>query len=79
VAASETSASFAADRVDLVDEDDRSAQFPGGVEHVADPAGADAYEHLHEVRARDGHERHSRLACNGTGDERLTGSRRADQ
>ena len=48
-------------------------------EQVADPAGADADEHLHEVRAGDRHERHAGLAGHGPGDEGLAGARRADQ
>ena len=53
VAAAEAGAALAADRVDLVDEDDGPALLAGRLEQVADPARADADEHLHEVRAGD--------------------------
>ena len=79
VAAAEAGAALAADGVDLVDEDDRPAHLAGRLEQVADPAGADADEHLHEVRAGDRQERHAGLAGDGPGDEGLAGARRADQ
>jgi hypothetical protein len=41
--------------------------------------GADAHEHLDEVRSGDGEERHVRLAGDGTRDQRLTGAGRADE
>ncbi len=52
VAAAEAGAALAADRVDLVDEDDRPAHLAGLLEQVAHTAGADADEHLHEVASR---------------------------
>ena len=42
-------------------------------------AGADADEHLDEVRAADREERHVRLAGHRAGEQRLAGSRRAHQ
>ena len=51
VPAAEAGAPLAADGVDLVDEDDGRRLLAGRLEEVADPAGADADEHLHEVRA----------------------------
>ncbi len=57
VAAAEAGAALAADRVDLVDEDDARAVALGLVEQVADAAGADADEHLDELGARDAEER----------------------
>ena len=51
VAAAEAGAALAADGVDLVDEDDGPAHLAGRCEQVAHAAGADADEHLHEVRA----------------------------
>ena len=41
--------------------------------------GADADEHLDEVGAGDGEERHVRLAGDGAGQQRLAGAGRADQ
>ena len=79
VAATEAGAALAADGVDLVDEDDRPADLAGRLEQVAHAAGADADEHLHEVRARDRQERHARLAGDGPGDERLARARGTDE
>ena len=57
VAAAQARAAMAADGVDLVDEDDAGGVLLGLLEHVAHAAGADADEHLHEVRAGDGRRR----------------------
>ncbi len=65
VATAEAGAALAADRVDLVDEDDARRVALGLVEQVADAAGADAHEHLDELRAGDAEERHARLAGDG--------------
>ncbi len=70
---------MAADRVDLVDEDDAGRVLLALLEHVAHPAGADADEHLDEVGARDGEERHVRFAGDGAREQRLAGARRPDQ
>ena len=51
----------------------------GLLEQVADAAGADADEHLDEVRAGDRVERHARLAGDGAGQQRLAGAGRAVQ
>src|SRR5690606_4262213 len=79
IATAKACATVPADSVDLVDEDDAGRVLLGLLEHVADAAGADADEHLDEVRAGDGEERHVRLASNGAGEQRLAGARRADQ
>ena len=79
VAAAEAGAAMTADRVDLVDEDDAGRVLLRLLEHVADAGGADADEHLDEVRAGDGEERHVRLAGDGAGEQRLAGAGRADQ
>ena len=79
VAAAEAGAAMAADRVDLVDEDDAGRVLLGLLEHVAHAAGADADEHLDEVGARDGEERHVGLAGDGAGEQRLAGAGRADE
>ena len=57
VAAAEPGAAMAADGVDLVDEDDAGGVLLALHEEVTDARGADADEHLDEVRARDGEER----------------------
>ena len=79
VAAAHAGAAVAADGVDLVDEEDGGGVFLGGVEQVADPAGAHAHEHLDELRAVDGEEGHARLAGHGPAQQRLAGARRAHQ
>src|SRR5204863_5711492 len=46
------------------------------LEQVADARRADADEHLDEVGARDGEERHAGLAGDRAREQRLTGARR---
>ena len=65
VTAAEAGAAMAADRVDLVDEDDAGRVLLGLLEHVAHARGADADEHLDEVGAGDREERHLGLAGDG--------------
>ncbi len=72
-------AALAADRVDLIDEDDGRRVLLGLVEQVTHTRRAQTDEHLHEVGARHGVERHAGLACDGSRQQRLTGSRRAVQ
>src|SRR6185437_11732092 len=72
--AAEAGAAMAADRVDLVDEDDAGRMLLGLLEHVAYAAGAHAHEHLHEVRAGDREERHLGLARDGLGQQGLAGT-----
>src|SRR5690606_30773763 len=49
------------------------------LEEAANAAGADAYEHLHELRRADGEERRAGFAGDGAGEQRLTGAGRADE
>ncbi len=79
VAAAHAGAAVPADGVDLVDEDDGRGVRLGLLEQVADPAGADTDEHLDEVGAGDRVERHPRLAGDGAGEQRLTGTGRAEE
>ena len=79
VAAAHAGAAVPADGVDLVDEDDRRGVRLGLLEQVADPAGADADEHLDEVGAGDRVERHAGLAGDRAGQQRLAGAGRAVQ
>ncbi len=79
VTAAEARASMAADRVDLVDEDDRRRAGLRLLEEVAHACRAHPHEHLDEVRAADREEGHARLAGDGTGEQRLAGPRRAEQ
>ena len=79
VAAAEAGAALAADRVDLVDEDDAGRVALGLVEQVAHAGGADADEHLDELGAGDREEGHAGLAGDGAGEQRLAGAGRADE
>ena len=49
------------------------------LEQVAHARRAHADEHLHELRAADGEERHARLAGDRLGEQRLAGAGRADE
>src|SRR5919202_5918366 len=79
VASAESRTALPANRVDLVDEDDAGRVALGLVEQIANPAGADADEHLDELRAADAEEGDSGFACDGPGEEGLAGSRWSDQ
>ncbi len=79
VAAAQAGAAVTADGVDLVHEDDGRGAGLGLLEQVADAAGADADEHLDEVRAGDREERHAGLAGDGAGQQRLAGAGRAEE
>ena len=68
-----------ADGVDLVNEDQAGAVLLGALEEVADTAGADADEHLDELRTGEGEEGNTGLTRDGFGKQGFTGSRRANQ
>ena len=68
-----------ADGVDLVDEDDAGSLLACLTEEVTHLGRTHTDEHLHELRARNGEKRHPGLARNGSRDERLARTRRADQ
>ena len=72
-------AAMTADRVDFVDEDDAGRVLLGLLEHVADAAGAHADEHLDEVRAGNGEERHAGFTRDRLGEQGLASTRRAAQ
>ncbi len=79
VSADHAAAAGLAQGVQLVDEDDAGGLGLGLLEHVADPRGADADEHLDEVRAGEAKEGDARLAGDRLGQQRLARARRADQ
>src|SRR5665647_3582503 len=79
VPAAHAGAAVTANGVDLVDEDDAGRVLLGLREQVAHARGADADEHLDEVRAADAEERNARLAGDGPCEERLAGAGRAEQ
>ena len=68
-----------AERVELVDEDDARRLGFGLLEQIADAGGADADEHLDELRSAQAEERHVRFAGDGAREQRLAGPRRPDQ
>ncbi len=74
VTAAHAGAAVATDGVDLVDEHDGRGVLLGLLEQVADPAGADADEHLDEVGAGDRVERDAGLAGDRAGQQRLAGT-----
>ena len=79
VAAAQARATMATDGVDFVDEDDAGRVLLGLIEHVAHARGAHAHEHLHEVGARDGEERHVGFTSDSARDQRLAGARRSNE
>ena len=79
VAAADAGAAMAADRVDLVHEDDARRRLLRLLEQVAHAGRADADEHLDEVGAGDGEERHARLAGDRAREQRLAGAGRPVQ
>ena len=68
-----------AERVELVDEDDARRLGFGLLKEVADARGADADEHLDELRSAQAEERHVRLARHRAREQRLAGARGADE
>ena len=68
-----------ADRVELVDEDDRRRLLLRLAEQVAHARGADADDRLDELRGRHREERRARLAGDGPREQRLAGSGRPAQ
>ena len=79
VAAADARAAVPADRVDLVDEDDRRRPLLGLAEEIADAARADADEHLDEVRSRDREERHIGFPRDRAREQRLARAGRAEE
>jgi hypothetical protein len=79
IATAKTSAAVTADSIDLIDEDDARRILLCLIKHIAHTRCADADEHLDEVRARDGEERHIGFARNSARDQCLTRARRADK
>jgi hypothetical protein len=78
VATAEASAALPTDRVDLVDEDDARRILLRLIEQVAHARGADADEHLDELRARDAEERHAGLTRDGLGQQGFASTRGSD-
>jgi len=65
--------------IELVDEDDRGRLRTRLLEQIPHPRGTDADEHLDELGAADGEERYAGLPGHRPRQQRLAGTRRADQ
>src|SRR5690606_8948212 len=78
-AADRDAAAGAADRVELVDEDDRGRMIASLPEQIADAPRADADDHLDELGRAHREERHARLAGDGAREQGLPGPRRPDE
>ena len=76
VTAPQARATHSPNSVNLVDEDDARRVALRLLEQVPDAGGAHTDEHLNELGAADGEERHACLAGDGTREQRLTGPRR---
>ncbi|GBD19185.1 hypothetical protein HRbin27_01689 [bacterium HR27] len=68
-----------ADRIQLVDEDDRRCLRLRALEQVAHPAGSDSDEHLDELGSADAEERDARFTGHRPRQQRLSGTGRTDQ
>ena len=79
MAAAQTGAALAAHGIDLIDKDDGRHGLFSFFKQVTYTGGTDTDVHFDKVRAGDGVERHTRLACAGTGQQRFTSTRRAHQ
>ena len=79
VATAHAGTALAAHSIDLVDEDDGGGVLLGLIEQVAHTGGTETHEHFDEVGAGHRVERHAGLACDGSGQQRLTGAGRAVQ
>ncbi len=79
VTAAETGAAVTTDCVDLVDEHDRRRVLLGLLEQVAHARGADADEHLDEVRTADRIEGNPGLTRDGSREQRLSRPRWSEQ
>src|SRR5262245_16273925 len=64
--------------VNFVDENNARRGFLSLLEHVANARGADADEHLHEIRAADGEERYVSFTRDRARQQCLARARRAD-
>jgi hypothetical protein len=76
VTAAQPSPALTSDGVDLVHEDDAGGVLLGLLEQVAHARGADADEHLDEIRAGDREERDAGLARDRAREQRLAGAGR---
>ena len=78
-AAHRPDAARAAQRIELVDEDDAGRTFARLLEEITDAGGPHPDEHLDELAPADGEEGHTGLPRHRAGQERLSRSRRTDE
>ena len=69
----------AADRINLIDEDDAGLVFLCFRKQIPDAGCADTDKHFHKIRPGNGEEGDPRLSCHGSCQKRLAGTRRADK
>ena len=79
VATAHAGATLAAHSIDFIDEDDGGGVLLGLIEQVTHTGGTETHEHFDEVGAGHRVERHAGLACDGSGQQRLTGAGRTVQ
>jgi len=79
VSAAQAGTTLTADGIDLVNKDDAGSVFLALFEEIADAACAHAYEHFHEIRARNGEEGYCGFTGNRAGQESFARSRGTDQ
>ncbi len=79
VATAETRAALATHCINFINEDNAGRILLRVLEHVANTSRANTDEHFYEVGTGNGKERNLRFACNRFGEQRLTGTRRADK
>src|SRR5580698_1165439 len=79
MAAAQTSAAMPAHRIDFIDEDDARRVLFALLKQISNAAGADAYEHLDEVRTGNRKEGDIRFAGDRPGEQRLACARRTHQ
>ncbi len=79
MAATEAGAAMTPDGVDFVDEDDAGRLLLALNEQIAHTRRADADEHFDEIGTADAEERHPGFARDGTSQQSLAGSRRAQR
>mmetsp|Transcript_29608 Transcript_29608/g.51995 ORF Transcript_29608/g.51995 Transcript_29608/m.51995 type:complete len:368 (-) Transcript_29608:411-1514(-) len=77
VASGNSGSTLATDGIDFINEDDARGVLLSHLEQVADTGSTHTDEELNELGTGGGHERNSSLTGGGTGEEGLTGTRRA--
>ena len=79
VSTAKAGATMASDGIDFIDEDDAGSVLLASLKQVTHAAGADAHEHLDEIRSGDGKERNIRFTRDGPRQQGLTSTGRSDQ